>query len=99
MPRVNSTSSSSSSSSSPKKYNNNRHWTFNKKVTEETIYLSRNLKEFEKIILQQILNEEISPKQHPEKKQLEFLRNVIYVEKNIEKQRSTHDKLQKMMTE
>ena len=79
MPRVNSTSSSSSSSSSPKKYNNNRHWTFNKKVTEETIYLSRNLKEFEKIILQQILNEEISPKQHPEKKQLEFLRNVIYV--------------------
>jgi len=73
--------------------NASRHWRFEKKVTEETIYLSRNLKEFEKIILQQILNEEVLPVKHSHDKQLEFLQNVIHIEKDLEKKRIVYDNM------
>ena len=48
--------------------------------------------------LDKILNEEISTGKHSIAKQLNFLKNVIYVEKDIKKNRIVYDNLVRSMS-
>ena len=80
-----------SASSSVVNRDKSRHWKFEKKVSEATVYLCRELKEFEKILLCQILNEEMDVNKHSKDKQLNFLKNVVFVHKDLRKKRNVYD--------
>ena len=80
-----------SSSLNVVKRDKSRHWKFEKRVSEATVYLCRELKEFEKVLLCQILNEEMDVNKHSRDKQLNFLKNVVFVHKGLRKKRSVYD--------